>query len=214
MHCLITGASRGLGKVLARRFWNAGYSLALAGRSTAALKAACDEFDECPGQSRHYFEVDLAKAESVRSLGLKVAQQIGELDVLINNAAIQGPIGPLMENDIGEWREAIEVNLLAPVELSRALIPCLSNGGGGAIINLSGGGATGPRPNFSAYATAKTALVRVGEILAEELRPLAIRVNSVAPGAMKTSMLAQVIDQGASAAGQREFDLAEKVFQD
>jgi 3-oxoacyl-[acyl-carrier protein] reductase len=85
--------------------------------------------------------------------------------------------------------------------------------GGGSIINLSGGGATGPRANFSAYATAKTGLVRFSETLAEELRPYNVRVNCIAPGAMNTAMLNEVVDRGADAAGQKEYAQAVKVKQ-
>jgi NAD(P)-dependent dehydrogenase (short-subunit alcohol dehydrogenase family) len=83
--------------------------------------------------------------------------------------------------------------------------------GGASIINLSGGGATGPRANFSAYATAKAGLVRFSETIAEELKGCGIRVNCIAPGAMKTAMLQEVMLRG-NAAGSREATLASEVF--
>jgi len=83
--------------------------------------------------------------------------------------------------------------------------------GGASIINLSGGGATGPRANFSAYATAKVGLVRFSETIAEELKGDGIRVNCIAPGAMKTGMLQEVVNKSV-AAGQREAALAGEVF--
>jgi 3-oxoacyl-[acyl-carrier protein] reductase len=134
------------------------------------------------------------------------------LDVLINNAAIHGPIGPFLENDFFLWQQAIQVNFLAPVALCHALIPFMKEAGGGSIINLSGGGSTGPRSNFSAYGSAKTALVRFSETLAEETKPFGIRVNCIAPGPMKTEMLSEVLERGANAAGEREFAIARKVF--
>jgi NAD(P)-dependent dehydrogenase (short-subunit alcohol dehydrogenase family) len=78
----------------------------------------------------------------------------------------------------------------------------------GSIINLSGGGATSPRPNFSAYATAKAGLVRFSETLARELAEFHIRVNAVAPGAMNTAMQRAVLDAGAARAGEKEYQLA------
>ena len=86
--------------------------------------------------------------------------------------------------------------------------------GGGSIINLSGGGATGPRANFTAYASAKAALVRFSESLAEEVLSNNIRVNCIAPGAMQTKLLSEVIASGPTAAGQREYVLAKNIFKD
>jgi 3-oxoacyl-[acyl-carrier protein] reductase len=83
-----------------------------------------------------------------------------------------------------------------------------------SMINLSGGGATGPRANFSAYASAKAALVRFSETIAEEVKGQGITVNCIAPGAMKTAMLGEVLKTGAVGAGEREFTTAAKVFED
>jgi len=154
---------------------------------------------------------DLAKPDEVDVLCANLKSLCPKLDVLINNAAIQGPIGPIQNNDLSEWQTTLQVNLLAPVALCQQLIDLLAKAGNGSIINLSGGGATGPRPYFSAYATAKTGLVRFSETLAEELKPLGVRVNCIAPGAMKTSMLEEVLANG-PAAGAREHELAEKVM--
>jgi 3-oxoacyl-[acyl-carrier protein] reductase len=133
------------------------------------------------------------------------------VDVLINNAAIQGPIGPAWGNDVADWESAIQVNLLAPMAICRALVPKMIAAGGGSIINLSGGGATGPRANFSAYASAKAALVRFSETLALEAQSFGVRVNCIAPGAMKTAMMNEVLAAGAARAGVREMDLAAQV---
>jgi NAD(P)-dependent dehydrogenase (short-subunit alcohol dehydrogenase family) len=129
----------------------------------------------------------------------RLRQKWDHLDALINNAAITGPIGRAWENDWQAWQETIQVNLMAPVALSRLCIPWMRPGG--AIVNLSGGGATGPRPNFSAYGTAKAALVRFTETLAQEAADLGIRVNAIAPGAMNTEMLETVLRSGAQQAG-------------
>ncbi len=132
------------------------------------------------------------------------------IDVLVNNAAILGPIGNVWENDWEEWQTTIRVNLLAPVELCRACVPWMIAHRQGKIITLSGGGATGPRPNFSAYATAKTGLVRFSEILAHEVSKMNVQVNCVAPGAMNTAMLQAVLDAGLEKAGAIEYAQAVK----
>jgi NAD(P)-dependent dehydrogenase (short-subunit alcohol dehydrogenase family) len=206
--CLITGASKGLGAVLAHRFWIAGYSLRLVARDPDALEAVKHSLPIREGQTCIVHVCDLSKQESLMSL----AAAFQCLDVLVNNAALHGPIGPLWENDFSEWLTALQVDLIAPVALCHAIVPIMKASGGGSIINLSGGGATGPRPNFTAYGTAKAALARFTETLAEETRELGIRVNCIAPGAMKTAMLGEVLEKGASASGEREYAIASKVF--
>jgi 3-oxoacyl-[acyl-carrier protein] reductase len=140
----------------------------------------------------------------------RARRQWRRVHALINNAAVQGPIGPLEENDWAEWTRAVQVNLLAPAALCRLVVPWMKETGGGAIVNLSGGGATGPRPNFSAYATAKAGLVRFSETLAAETEPQGIRVNCVAPGGLATDMQEEILSAGRGRAGQREYEGAQR----
>lgn len=210
---LITGGSRGLGQVLVQRFWLEGYSLGVVSRKEADIQEILSNLPPRGDQTAISLSCDLERPEEVEGLIERVKRSFPKLNVLLNNAAIQGPIGALELNDFADWQRAVQVNLLAPVALCQGLIPGLVADGGGAIINLSGGGATGPRANFSAYSTAKAGLVRFSETLAEELKPKGIRVNSIAPGAMKTAMLGEVLAKGA-VAGDREFGLASKVFEE
>jgi len=213
-YCLITGATRGFGEVLAREFWEAGASLALIARSRDGLERLVANLGKRSRQEVITVAADLANPEATGEIVGRVRGKFPRLDVLINNAAIQGPIGSFWENDWEEWVKTIQVDLLSPIALCRAVSPWMIEQGGGSIINLSGGGATGPRANFSAYATAKTGLVRFSETLAEELRPYNVRVNCIAPGAMNTAMLNEVVDRGADASGQKEYAQAVKVQQD
>lgn len=208
---LITGGSKGLGAHLVRSFWLAGYSLVVVARNQVDIHAVLDELPKHNDQSATPMVCDLADAKKISTLIDSVKATIPHLDVLVNNAAIQGPIGPFCENDLSAWQQTLQVNLLAPVALCQGLIHLMKRSGRGSIINLSGGGATGPRANFSAYATAKAGLVRFSETIAEELKGESIRVNCIAPGAMKTAMLREVLDNGA-AAGQREASGASEVF--
>ena len=96
----------------------------------------------------------------------------------------------------------MQVNLMGPVRTMHAVLPIMKAQGRGKIINFSGGGATGPRPHFSAYAAAKAALVRLTETLALELEPFNIQVNAVAPGAVNTDMLDEVLAAGERAGGE------------
>ena len=208
---LITGGSKGLGAHLVRRFWLEGNSLVVVARNHVDIRSVLDELPKRSGQSATPLVCDLADAAKVAALIDAIKATIPHLDVLVNNAAIQGPIGPLCENDPLAWQRTLQVNLLAPVALCQGLIPLMKRPGGASIVNLSGGGATGPRANFSAYATAKAGLVRFSDTLAEELKGDGIRVNCIAPGAMRTAMLQEVLQKG-DAAGKREVSLASEVF--
>jgi NAD(P)-dependent dehydrogenase (short-subunit alcohol dehydrogenase family) len=200
---LITGASRGLGKHLARHFFDKGSNVILVARNAGSLHNVLEGLSIRDRQRIEYLECDLADADSVSKLCEKIVEF--PIDTLINNAAIQGPIGPLATNAWDAWNETIQVNLLAPVALCRALSPQLISNNSGSIINLSGGGATSARANLTAYATAKAGLVRFSETLA-------VRVNCIAPGPMQTDMLREVLKAGHDLAGDKEFNAAQKVL--
>jgi NAD(P)-dependent dehydrogenase (short-subunit alcohol dehydrogenase family) len=209
---LLTGASRGLGRAIAQTLWQNGANLMLIARSDDALQSLCDELmTNAEAEQRAYlFAADLAKSDAVPNI-LQVARCVWDrIDVLINNAATLGPIGKAWENDWDAWQMALRVDLLAPIELCRACVLWMLEKRRGKIINLSGGGATSPRPNFSAYATAKAAVVRFSETLADEVRAANIQVNCIAPGAMNTEMTEAVLRAGAEQAGEKEYAQAQQ----
>jgi len=209
---IITGASRGLGVHIARAMWDNGANLLLVARSADAMNKLRKDLEtvSTPGQGIYTATADVGVSEAADII-IKEAQKVwGRLDGLVNNAGILGPVGPLWKNPWSAWEETIQVNLLAPVALCRACIQWMKEGGQGKIINLSGGGATGPRPNFSAYAVAKTGIVRFTEILAEEVRDFNIQVNSIAPGALNTYMLELVLKEDPENVGAKEYNSALK----
>ncbi|MES2212644.1 MAG: SDR family oxidoreductase [Pseudomonadota bacterium] len=207
--CFITGASRGLGQVLAQQFWVSGWSLILTSRSVQDLEQTVAGFETRADQHVHCLAADLANPDAVEQLIIQAQQRVPNIHALINNAAIQGPIGQASQNDWLAWHQTLQVNLMAPVRLCQHVVTWMERTvTHGSIINLSGGGATGPRPHFSAYATAKAGLVRFSETLAEEVRANHIRVNCVAPGVMNTAMLQSVAQAGASLAGEKEVRVA------
>lgn len=210
---VITGASRGLGAHLVNTFWSSGWNIALVARNEVALNQIVSRLSKKPNQSAITFACDLGNSGQVSNLVKRLTSRLPSLSALINNAAIHGPIGPFSENDLSRWNEAIQINFLSPVALCQGLLPLLSSSGGASIINLSGGGAAAPRANFTAYASAKAALVRFSETLALEVEAHRIRVNCIAPGAMKTSLLEEVVTSGLNVAGRCEFENAKKVFE-
>jgi NAD(P)-dependent dehydrogenase (short-subunit alcohol dehydrogenase family) len=205
---LITGASRGLGRMMAKMLWDAGANLILVARSLDPLNHLRDELCErSHHQAIEIFSVDLSHADALDEFIQKIHHK--KIDCLINNAAISGPIGPTWENDWQDFQKTLQINLMSPIALCRALIPRMITQGQGKIINISGGGATNSRPNFSAYAIAKTGLVRFTEILADEVKPFNISVNCIAPGVMKTDMLLDIIKAGREKVGEKEYLNAE-----
>ena len=194
--CLLTGAPGGLGSRLAIRLWKEGASLLLTGRKPEALTALADSLPAalCPGQKLLTLPADSMAKENFDSLS-----------ILVNNVAMQGPIGPLWKNSPEEWERTIRVDLLAPAQLCAQAIPWMISRGSGKIINVSGGGAAAPRAYFSAYACAKAALVRLTETVAQENKANGIDINAVAPGVLNTNMTKQILAAGPENAGPSEY---------
>ena len=204
---LITGASRGFGQAIARRLHAAGANLILAARDLAALTAISAELaDE---RAVKTMAVDLTSACDVDRLADFCVAGKTPVQILVNNAAVQGPIGPLESVDYSNWAAVFDINFFAPARLCQRLIKSMRNSGWGKIINISGGGATSPRPDFTAYAASKCALVRLSETLAVELAGSGIDINCLAPGAMNTRMLGELLAAGPKGA-KREYEKALK----
>jgi 3-oxoacyl-[acyl-carrier protein] reductase len=195
---LLTGASRGIGRALAFTLAQAGASVGLVARSEGVLRKVAHQITAQGGQAIP-IAADVAQPEAVQRAVNQAQAALGHIDTLINGAGIQPPIGPFLENDLIEWEHVFQVNLFGPARLIQAVLPAMLARGRGKIINFSGGGAAAPRPNFSAYAASKAALVRLTETLAVELAPHNIQVNAVAPGAVNTGMLEEVIAAGGRA---------------
>jgi len=144
---------------------------------------------------------DVSKREQVQALVEHAVATFPELDILVNSAGVYGPKGPTEDVDWDAWVQAIEIDLFGAVLLCRAIVPHLKRRGAGKIVQLSGGGATQPLARLSAYATAKAAVVRFAETLAVELAPNNIDVNCIAPGALNTRMLDEILEAGPDAVG-------------
>ncbi len=192
---VVTGASRGLGLALARALAANGARLGLLARDAGALQQAADAV-RAEGSEARVYPVDLTDRAGTEAAIASCLSDFVRVDVLVNNAAVQGAIGPFTAEGGDGWEDVFRVNLLAPVWLTRAVLPGMIERGFGRVINVSGGGATGPRPDFAAYAASKCALVRFTETLAQELAGTGVTVNAVAPGAMNTRMLNEVLAAG------------------
>jgi NAD(P)-dependent dehydrogenase (short-subunit alcohol dehydrogenase family) len=206
-NAIITGASSGLGYSIAAAFLAEGANVAICGRDDKALETARANLSlEVSGSQRLLVLTgDVSSKEQVDNLVNRSLEEFGEIDILINNAGVLGPIGKTEDMAFDEWRSVVETNLFGVFLSCRALLPRMRSRGYGKIVNLSGGGATSPRPFFSAYAASKAAVVRLTENLAEELRDTGIDVNAVAPGALNTRMLRETLAAGPERAGEAQF---------
>ncbi|MBK6636217.1 MAG: SDR family oxidoreductase [Rhodocyclaceae bacterium] len=201
---LITGANQGLGLEIARHYVRAGADVMLCARTKTTM---CQAYEEVLALSAPHQKVlmecaDVACADDVNRVAERTLSDLGGCHVLVNNAGIYGPKGPVESLDWSEWMHTIEINLNGSVLTCRALVAHFKTQAYGKIIQLSGGGATAPLPGISAYAVSKAAVILFAETLAEELRGTGIDVNAIAPGALNTRMLDEVLDAGPDKVGQ------------
>jgi len=212
---IITGANRGLGKEIARACVSEGAHVLLCARDGALLEQTRGELSRLAAGGQRILEqaADVSKPEEVRQVISRAENDLPRINGLVNNAAVLGPTDLVEKTEWGEWVRTIEINLLGTVLLCRAVVPVFRRQGYGKIVNLSGGGATAPRPRFSAYAASKAAVVRFTETLAQETGGTGIDVNAVAPGALNTRLLDEVVAAGPEKAGS-EYERAMKQKQE
>ena len=207
---IITGANQGFGRVLASAYVQAGASVILCAREESKLTEVVTDLRRLcnTGQRVEALRADVSKREDVDRLASHALGTFSRIHILVNNAGIYGPKGPIEKVDWGEWVDAIEINLLGSVLTARALLPHFRAHHYGKIIQLSGGGATAPLPFISAYAASKAGIVRFMESLAQEVRAEGIDVNCVAPGALNTRLLDEVLNAGPQQVGKASYEKA------
>jgi len=204
---LITGGSQGLGRAIAEHYLAEGADVAICARSAVELETTRVALAASHPERRILARpCDVADEGQVATLVADVLADFGRLDVLVLNAGVYGPMGPTESVNLDAWRRALDVNLFGVLLPCRAVIPHFKANGQGKIVVLSGGGATNPLPNISAYAASKAAVVRLMETLAEELRPNRIEVNAIAPGALATRLVDEVLTAGPEKVGQAFYE--------
>lgn len=209
---IITGANQGLGLAIAEAYVRAGASVLICARDADLLEKVRAQLAALAGSERRVVAVpaDVSQVADVERIVTVALKTLPNLNILVNNAGIYGPKGALEQVDWAEWTRAIEINLLGSVLMCRAVLPHFKAQRYGKIIQLSGGGATNPLPYLSAYAASKAAIVRLAETLAEEVRDDHIDVNSIAPGALNTRLLDEVLSAGPERVGAVFYERAKK----
>ena len=200
---LITGAVQGLGLEIARAYLQAGARVVICARGADTVRAAQAELAQL-GEV-HARVTDVTVPHQVEALVAFAVEELGGLDVLVNNAGVWGPKGAIDEVDWAQWARAVEINLMGSVLCARLALAHLRRSERGKVVQLSGGGATAPMPRLSAYAASKAAVVRFAETLAGEVAGDGIDVNAIAPGAVNTRMLDELLDAGPAAVGDAQY---------
>jgi len=202
---MITGGGRGIGEAIALAFAREGARLAIASRTQAELDQVASQIRDLGGQVQ-VVSTDVSNRDDVMRLIETTLTTYGQIDILVNGAGVYGPIGLMWDVDVDEWIAAMAINLFGTFLCCHAVLPHMIVRRQGKIINFSGGGATSPLPRFMAYGVSKTAVVRLTETLAEEVKEFNIQVNAIAPGAVDTRLQDAVL-----AAGERAGDLFARI---
>jgi 3-oxoacyl-[acyl-carrier protein] reductase len=210
---VVTGASKGIGAATAKALAAAGAAVVVNYASDQKGAESVAAAIKAKGGKAVAVKADVAKSADVRRLFEEAKTAFGRIDILVNNAGVYGPLGPTHEIDWDAWLETININLVGLVYACRTVTPAMIHQKSGKIINLSGGGATNPLPRMTSYATSKAAVVRFTESLALDLEPYGIDVNAIAPGALDTRLLDQVLAAGPEIVGREFHDRMIKVKQ-
>lgn len=207
---VVTGASQGLGLTIAKVLLGEGATVLICARNEAELETARLEMDrEHPGRI-FARRCDVGQEKELDAFAASAAQLLGGVDILVCNAGVYGPKGSIEHVDWAEWVQAIQINLTGTVYCCRTFLPLLRQSARGKVLIISGGGATKALPNLSAYAASKAGIVRFAETLAEELKTDGIDVNAIAPGALNTRLLDEILEAGPEKVGESFYKAAIK----
>ena len=181
----VTGGGRGIGRAIAASLSAAGATTAVLARSASEIDETARMIEKAGGRARP-FVADVTDVVAVQKAFAEIERSLGSVTLLVNNAAIPGPIGPFWETDPADWWRTLDVNLRGVALCSRAVLPGMIARSKGRIINIASSAI--PVAYFSSYATSKAALVRFTETLAGEVKPYGVSMFAVGPGTVRTSM--------------------------
>ena len=187
---VITGASRGLGAAIAKRFAGEGSHVVLVARTVGGLEEV-DDAIRAAGGAATLVPLDLTEFDRIDEMGAALAQRFGRIDVLVGNAGILGTLSPMGHIETQVWDRVIAVNLTANWRLIRSFDPLLRASDSGRAIFVTSGAADGAHPYWGAYAVSKAALEAMVKTWAGEVTKTPVKVNLVDPGALRTSMRAE-----------------------
>ncbi len=188
---IVTGASRGLGRAYATALADADANVVCVARTAADLQTTVDAL-VASGRAAIACAADVSTATGVQAIIKRTEEAYGPPGLLVNNAGLLGPLGPLYNNDPNEWWRCLKVNLAGPMRMMQAVLQACYDGGG-RIINVVSGSGASATPHMSAYVTGKAALIRLTEIITLEVATSGVRVFAIDPGTVRTNMVEEAI---------------------
>lgn len=190
---IVTGGGRGIGKALAERFATEGARVIITARSQDELEETARDIQEQGGTARP-MPADVTNWEEVRRVARRAEEEFGPVNVLINNAGSLSAVGPTWEVDHRGWLRDITVNLYGTMLCCRVLMPGMIERGAGYVLNMVGGGTTGPHLYGSGYGCSKAGLMAFTETLAREAEGTGVKVFAMDPGLVRTDMTEALVE--------------------
>ncbi|WP_028998811.1 SDR family NAD(P)-dependent oxidoreductase [Azohydromonas australica] len=201
---VVTGAGRGIGAEAARQLASAGAAVAVLDCDAVAAADVAGEIERRGGRAVG-IAADVSREDEIRAACTQVRQELGSCDVLVNNAALVGYAGPLMDGDLAQWNRMLSVNLTGALLCTRAFgAQMIAGGRGGSIINVASICGHLPLPSGGAYSVGKAGLMMLARMLALELAQHGIRCNSVSPGLVRTPATEAAYDDAAVASARQQ----------
>ncbi len=192
---IVTGGSKGLGFEICKQFLEEGANVSFCSRNALELLKSNDNLIQFKKDEQilHCMSTDVSSLESITEYIEEAENTLGNIDILVSNAGVIGSKGLIEEVDVKEWTQSVAINLFSNLYLFNNLIPKMKKNNSGRIVVMSGGGATKPLLQMSAYGASKAGLVRLAETVAKECIDYNIKINCLAPGALNTSILDEMI---------------------
>jgi NAD(P)-dependent dehydrogenase (short-subunit alcohol dehydrogenase family) len=195
---VVTGGGRGIGRAIARRFAAEGAAVVVAARSESEIRQVAAEVQATGGKAAAV-QADLAREADCKKIVDGAHAAFGAIHILVNNAAIYGPIQPVEKFPLGDWDEVMAVNLRAPLVLSQLVLPEMYARKSGSILNISTVGAKGAFALSAAYTASKSALIGLTRTTAAEAARQGVRVNAICPGPVTETKMSQDLTREFSA---------------